>query len=281
MRILPREPEIGDYDGFDPNKDIFGRKSIGDGLTYLFTHVEDPIVVALDAQWGAGKTTFLKMWAGQLRNLGFPVVYFDAFANDYSDDAFTSVTSHIIDLVQTRRKLRTSAAKRFVARATSASKIILRSGLRLGVKLATLSAVDTKGFEAAAEAMASEISELSDKYVGELLTRQKDRQTTFEAFRESLSELPALLAEGAYELRPLVFIVDELDRCRPTFALELLEKIKHFFSVNNVHFVLGAHLRQLQNSVVAAYGSEIDARTYLEKFIHVTVNLTDQGRYRP
>jgi hypothetical protein len=54
-----------------------------------------------------------------------------------------------------------------------------------------------------------------------------------------------------------------------------LERIKHFFSVPNVHFILGTHLAQLQNSVMVAYGSQIDAPTYLQKFIHLTLHLVD------
>ena len=65
-----------------------------------------------------------------------------------------------------------------------------------------------------------------------------------------------------------MFVIDELDRCRPPFALELLERIKHFFSVQGVIFVLVSSLEQLETAVRFAYG-EIDARTYLEKFYHL------------
>jgi hypothetical protein len=61
--------------------------------------------------------------------------------------------------------------------------------------------------------------------------------------------------------------------------LEILERIKHFFSVPNVHFVLGVHLGQLRNSVVVAYGPQIDAQTYLQKFIQVTLHLIDPERH--
>lgn len=48
----------------------------------------------------------------------------------------------------------------------------------------------------------------------------------------------------------------------------------------NVHFVLGTHIGQLENSVRAAYGVDIDARTYLQKFIQLTFQLADEGRHR-
>lgn len=68
----------------------------------------------------------------------------------------------------------------------------------------------------------------------------------------------------------MVFIIDELDRCRPDFALSVLERIKHFFSVQNVHFVLGANCSQLRNSIRSAYGNDVDAALYLQKFVSVT-----------
>lgn len=80
--------------------------------------------------------------------------------------------------------------------------------------------------------------------------------------------------------KPLVFIIDELDRCRPDFALSLLERIKHFFSVPNVHFILGIHSGQLENSVRSFYGNGIDAHNYLQKFIHFSFNIRSDEDYR-
>ncbi len=283
MRIFPPELQVGDLEGFTSAKDIFGRKPLGDGLTNLLTKVADPTVVAVDAPWGAGKTAFLRMWAGELRKLGVPVVYFDAFKHDYSDDAFTAIAGQVLSLLEVEKK-NTPAAQAFLKHAKGAGKILLRSGLRLGVKVATLSTVDTKDFEDQAAAVADELSGLADKYVGELLTEHSAKEKTFEAFGNALAALPSILAppedvDGVSVQRPLVFIIDELDRCRPIYALQVLERVKHFLSVPNVHFVFGAHMRQVQNSVVAAYGEGIDARLYLQKFIHVTVHLQDDERH--
>lgn len=70
----------------------------------------------------------------------------------------------------------------------------------------------------------------------------------------------------------MIFIIDELDRCKPPFALALLEAAKHFFSVDGVHFVLVTHLAQLANSVRYSYGQDIDAHTYLHKFYNLSVS---------
>lgn len=277
MRIFLPPIEVGDNEGFTREKDIFGRASLGQSMTALVTNVSDPLVLALDGQWGAGKTTFLKMWAGELRNAGFPVAYLDAFQIDYEEDAFTAVAGEIIALAESLRKGK--VVKAFVDKAVGAGKVILRSGLKLGVKAATLGVLSGADLEGVASDWAKEASEIEDKYLGELLTKQKEQQKAIQAFRESLAALPALLSKNASDdasSRPLVVIIDELDRCRPIFALKLLERIKHFFAVPNVHFVLGAHLGQLRNSVKVAYGSDIDAHLYLQKFVQFTIHLVDR-----
>jgi predicted KAP-like P-loop ATPase len=288
MKIFPPPLEIGDEEGFAAGKDIFQRASLGAGLTTLVGSVLDPMVIALDSQWGSGKTTFLKMWAGELRKAGFPVVLFDAFESDYIDDAFIAIAGEIIALADQFKKADTPKAKRFAARAFDASKVLARSSLKVAVKVGTAGAIDLAGLSDelsdAVGDIASEASNLADKHLGELLTKQRDQKETLQAFRDALSELPSLLAppsedQGA-QSRPLVIIIDELDRCRPLFALQLLERVKHFFSVPNVHFVLGVHLGQLRNSVRAAYGGQIDAQTYLQKFIHLTLTLPERDRYR-
>ncbi len=78
---------------------------------------------------------------------------------------------------------------------------------------------------------------------------------------------------GTETKTPVVFVIDELDRCRPDYALEVLEIIKHVFDVPHVHFVLGVNLKSLQSSVHAAYGAESDAVQYLRKFIDVKLQL--------
>ncbi|XSG82671.1 MAG: KAP family P-loop NTPase fold protein [Methyloligella sp. ZOD6] len=286
MRLFPPPIEIGDEEGFTAEKDIFGRARIGAGLTHLLSAASDPIVVGVDGQWGSGKTIFLKMWAGELRKAGYPVVYFDAFENDYLEDAFLALASQIINLAQDKKKQATPKGRKFINSAVKAGKILMRSGVKVGVKGATAGLVSVIDLEEIASDIASEASSLADKHVGQLLTKQKQQKDAIQGFRDALSELPSLLSERPKSNdkqqtpKPLIFIIDELDRCRPSFALELLERIKHFFSVENVHFVLGVHLGQLTNSVVIAYGPNIDARTYLQKFIQLTLPLVDRQRLK-
>jgi len=289
MRVFPPAIEIADDEGFAPEKDIFKRAEFGKGLANLLRLADDPLVIALDGPWGSGKTTFIKMLAGQLRQNGHPVIYFDAFANDYIDDAFVAIAGEVIALSQAMKKEKTAAHKKFLERAVRAGRAILRSGAKIGVKAATLGALDAADvseLKSVTKDVADEASTKADEYIKMLLSRQGEERQSIERLRIALSELAGTLAakpsksDGERpEEPPLIFIVDELDRCKPPFALELLEKIKHVFSVSGVHFVLVSHLAQLENSVRFNYGGDIDARTYLQKFYNLIVHLPGDGKY--
>jgi len=282
MRLFPPPLDVGDREGFSKEKDIFGRAGIGRGLTNIVVTADDPLVIAVDSEWGTGKTTFLKMWAGELRERDVPVIYFDAFEHDYVEDAFTAIAGEITTLATEKQKESDPATKKFLEKSMGAAKILLRSGIKLGVKLGTAGALNAADIGSIAGDFSKEASELEDRYIGELLTKQKQEKQILQSFREALEMLPSLLASTSsgpesVGRKPLIIIIDELDRCRPLFALQILERIKHFFSVSGVHFVLGTHLGQLRNSVAAVYGSGIDSKKYLQKFIHLTLHLVDSA----
>ena len=75
-------------------------------------------------------------------------------------------------------------------------------------------------------------------------------------------------------------MVDELDRCRPSFAVELLEVAKHLFTVDGVVFVIAVNRAELTHSIQALYGKGFDARGYLGRFFDVDFRLPDPDRSR-
>lgn len=276
MHFFPPPLKIDENEGFDKAKDIFGREKIGVGLTNLLNATPDPVVLAVNGQWGSGKSTFLKMWTGAMRNAGFPVIYFDAFEHDYIGDSFSAIAGEIIELTESK-KLKPKARKKIKDATVAAGKVLLRAGLIVGAKAATAGLMSANDVGGIVDDAKEAVGDITSKLLEELLTtRERDRKT-LQAFRDALISLPSLLREeivgqdGAD--KPLIVVIDELDRCRPSFALEILERMKHFFSVPGVHFVLGVHLEQLENSVRVAYGTNIDARIYLQKFISFSVEL--------
>lgn len=281
MKLFPEDPVfvIGEV-GFDTKDasgrpyDVLGRKPLGQKLTDLVERINQPLVIALDGGWGCGKSYFLKLWTGAHKlELGgkAEVIYFDAFEHDYLDDPLVSLVSALTD-----EQAHKAWSKTAIDKVKKAAFPLIRLGLRLGAAAATMGATEVVG--PVADAVVEKISEATDKTINQFWKEEAGRIAAMKAFREAMEELTKPTEVGGAP-RKVVFIVDELDRCRPDYALTLLEIIKHFFAVPNVHFILGANLFALQNSVKARYGEGIDARLYLQKFIHITMSFPQQRDY--
>jgi hypothetical protein len=203
--------------------------------------------------------------------------FFDAFENDYVPDAFTAIAGQIVSIFDDLKQRDEDAIDRFIDKALLVSKIMLRSSVKVGLSAATLGVLTSQNVGEVAKDISKEVSALEDKYLGELITGQKEERAIIEAFKGALSELPDRYKQAGGEARkPLIFIIDELDRCRPDFALEILERIKHFFLVRNVHFVFGLNWKQMEESVRYNYGSGIDAEVYLQKFLNIRLDFADK-----
>jgi len=81
-------------------------------------------------------------------------------------------------------------------------------------------------------------------------------------------------AQDNYKKLPVVIFVDELDRCRPLYAIELLERIKHLFNVESAVFVVAMDKKQLGISLGAVYGQGFNSTEYLRRFFDLELRLT-------
>ncbi len=126
--------------------------------------------------------------------------------------------------------------------------------------------------------MAEEGGELSKSLIS-FWKKEDGKRAAMNAFRQALVNLTEPDASGTPS-RKLVIVVDELDRCRPDYALSLLEIIKHFFNVAGIQFILGVNLEELRNSVRARYGADVNAADYLAKFVSVQIPLTTSKQRR-
>ena len=86
--------------------------------------------------------------------------------------------------------------------------------------------------------------------------------------RTQLEHLALALDEVHERQLPVMVLVDELDRCRPSYAIEMLEVIKHFFNTKNFVFVVATDTQQLENSINAVYGEKFDSSVYLRRFFN-------------
>lgn len=275
MKIVPPEPSVNLYeDGFE-EQDLLQRKRLGDALSDLLNRIEDPLVVALDGRWGTGKTYFLKRWVGAHARKddgdAAAVVYFDAFAHDSLGDPLPALVSALEE-----RLLRSDAdnpkeeyKKKIQAMKEAAFRLmkpIARAGLNASGASVVVSAAD--------EFAKAQSNEAADSFYRFWKT-EEGRRDAMQKFRQAIESLAAS-KEGSGTGSTVVIVIDELDRCRPDYALELIEVIKHFFTVPRLHFVLGVNLRALENMVRARYGARFEAHAYLSKFIQVTLDLPDE-----
>lgn len=270
-RLSPPKPNIRLYKhGFSEAKDQLERVQTGIALSELVERIEDPMVIALDGGWGTGKSFFLQCWVGQhLKDEKHQAqtVYFDAFEHDFIDSPLASLMGVIAERLE-RAENGPSFAKQTVQKIRAAALPLTR------LALAVASYGATEAGNALFDAMTKQASKELDQAAADFWARESGTRVAMEQFRKALIAL-TVPTEGSDTPRKLVIVVDELDRCRPDYALSLLEIIKHFFDVPHVHFVLGANMRELQNSVSARYGAGIDAALYLQKFVTLTMRLPE------
>ena len=251
-------------DGFDEH-DLLGRKSSAKQLTELVDRIEDPMEIALDGGWGTGKTFFLKLWVGEHRKLigKATIIYFDAFAHDFLNDPLAGLVIRLNE----ERAAEDEKTKTTLREIKDAARKLAFPAARIGAAFASFGVSEAAA--GAAQAIASELEGVA-----------KDPWETEIARINAIENFKCGLYQLAQE-RTLVFVVDELDRCRPDYALSLLEIIKHVFEVHRVHFVLGANIDALKSSVAVRYGADMDAAHYLQKFISLTITLPDEGGLTP
>jgi len=268
MKLIVPPLNISDDDGFDPEVDIFDRKVFGESLLNLIKNTDGELVLALDAPWGEGKSTFIKMWQGYLTQEGVSYIYFDAFENDYQQDAFLAISSQIYRLVDKGDKV---SHKEFKEKAASALKVFGRASLRVGIKALTAVSLDETILEDAGSIgdASNEVSGLVDNYVANQLALAEEDRKSLQEFKKCLSSLSERMGGES----PIVFIIDELDRCKPRFALSLIESIKHLFCVPNIIFLLVMNRSQIEEAVRCEYGAGVDATRYLQKFVSIWTTL--------
>lgn len=278
MKIFPPRTKVKLYETGFPENDILKRRPFGAQLSDLVERISDPLVVAVNGDWGTGKTFFLKHWAGghTTQNHGkAKVVYFDAFENDYFDDPLISITAEIAN-----RFPPGSDQASYMQVAKSAVSRIALPAFRIAAAVGTAGLTEVTGpaLDAAIRASEAEVMEAAEA----AWKRAEGRKKNLEMFRSALSDLVCAEEADGTPTDRLVVIVDELDRCRPDYAIQLLEVIKHFFNIDGVHFVLGVNLIELKRSIATRYGLRDSAQSYLDKFINVTLRLpTEFGdRYR-
>ena len=268
VRVQPREIDVPEGDPFA--NDVMGRKEHISVLTSVIKAIDGPCVLGIDGPWGSGKTTFLRMWAQHLRNESFPVVSFNAWETDFSGDPFLALSDEI------SQELQRYCGGSFDAKIESVLEMTKKVALRAtpaAIRLLTAGVLDLSPvFE-------KELGQIAASYAQERMSGYQETQQTLRDFGKTLKDAARSLSESADGL-PLVVVIDELDRCRPSYAAELLEISKHLFAVDHVVFVLAVNRDQLAHSMRSLYGNDFDGTGYLRRFFDIDLRLDEPSRER-
>lgn len=249
------------------NGDVLKRKKYSLFLTKYLEDKGKDCVININAPWGSGKTFFLQKWFDDLK-VKHPAVYFNAWKNDYSSDPLVSfiscINKQIVPLLPASAE-DIRSAKNFLASSGKMLKklapIIIKGGL--GKLIGEGGAEALVGITNEDEAS---ITELSSKFAEELLSSHESISNSIDEFKESVTSLIDEVTKDGKLTSPFFVFIDELDRCRPLYSIELLERIKHIFDIPGVVFVIATDTQQLSHSVKAIYGEGFNAEIYLRRF---------------
>lgn len=256
--VKPAEVDVPADEPF--RNDRLDRRQTADALSQFVGMIDGPCVVGLDAAWGMGKTTFLRMWQADLRRQCAPVVMFNAWDNDFANEPFLALSEELREALGEHGDGAAGAVGELKAAATDVLVNTVPTLGRVATTLVAGSAAGEIAVDVAKRAMSFAEQDLS------LYGKAKKAMAKFRAALTNAAEMENARA-------PLVVLIDELDRCRPSYAVELLEVLKHLFAVKGVVFVLAVNRRQLEHSVRVLYGAKFDAAVYLRRFFDVDLRL--------
>lgn len=250
-------------DGVWPcSTDFLERHKEIENLSPVLLNVDAPLVFAIDAPWGGGKTTFIQLWQHFLVQRGQQSLYLNAWESDFADDPLLPMLSTLDEWLELQQE--DSAPKQAWSKAKEYAPGIIKSTAVAATKAATFGALDLeKEYEKI-------VADLAGGAVSSLVDGFNVQKQALRRFKEQLQVALNALPEGQQNL---IIFVDELDRCKPTYAIELLERIKHLFDIERLVFVLAVNREQLSKSIQGVYGSTFNGSHYLKRFIDLDYQL--------
>lgn len=265
--IYQRPPAYVDGEPF--KNDLFERKLLAERITKYIDQLNNGCVIAVDAPWGEGKSYFGRNWAAQLSTQGYQTIFLDAFEQDYADDPFLLISAEILSPIkgaegdESWTSLRDACIRTGTVLLPAAAKMAVNAAGKMFFGIGDLAEIKDK----LGDELEGKLGETVEKFIQKRLDDYEQEKQTACHFREKLAEF------AAKQEKPVVFFIDELDRCKPSFAVKVIERIKHFFDTSNLVFVLLLNRPQLEEAIKGVYGANIDANAYLGKFIQLFLAL--------
>lgn len=247
--------------------DLIGLKELATRLEKFIAveqnYVEGSLVISLSSKYGSGKTSFLQMWKSSLENAENKnekplLISLNAWESDYYGDPLFAIVSALVNCTQKEGE---------------PAQKLLNAAKDLGWFATAIGGQIVNKFTGVDAVAAGDLAE-KKKAKREKHEVMPDTFSIYEGRKNAMNALKVAINEFVEKSKPGVwFMVDELDRCRPDYAISYLETIKHIFDVKGAVFLLAADRRQLENSAKTAFGSDLDFEEYYRKFIHREISL--------
>ncbi|WP_415713374.1 P-loop NTPase fold protein [Maridesulfovibrio sp.] len=265
------------------DQDLLNRGPHVRAITDLLLKTDGNFVMTTSSPWGTGKTTFMRMWKAWLEHAGHPCVLFNAWENDYIDNPFLTFIAEMHEQLYALQGPGRKQRRHALTKLKTAGKKLFPKILSLGVKTGLGVSIDfekigkklfnDKEFDLSklGEGLTQIMGDSMEAYASDAL----ESHTTTKKLKEDFKTQLKTVVKNLNSNQKMFFFVDELDRCKPTYAVELLEVIKHLFDVEGIIFVLSLDREQLGHSVRSAYGEGIDSDGYLRRFIDLEYRIPE------
>lgn len=242
---------------------LLNRRQFGEFLADYVCSEQDGFVLNLDSSWGTGKTEFLQRLYTELINRDHPTIYIDAWESDFSDNPLSVVASELLLQLE---KLNSNIGQDFSSASRVLGKLVKGSIIGAAGYLGKKYLDDSTTTVEVAKTLLGD-DEVDPKHLMKKVKEGHHQQVeAIKEVRRTLSQLAEVLKQNLNTNIPVIVLVDELDRCRPSYAVEMLEVIKHFFTTKNFVFVVSTDTEQLCHSIRAIYGNDFDSSKYLRRF---------------
>jgi len=248
--------------------DELGREDLAIDYINLIHDLESKQVIALDAPWGSGKSSFIDLMCKRFEEDKDVYIKFNAWENDYTEEPLLSLMSDINQQFQVKEYIGIDEYKNFIPHMVKATKLFTKGALKGISKVILGNEATTDLGNACLEVSSAITDEVANNLFKDIDESKKSR---IEFKEELIKYTNKILKEK--DKNKLIIIIDELDRCRPTFAIELLENIKHLFDIENVVFFIAVDKEQLSEAIKSVYGQGFDSYTYLNRFFDLELHL--------
>lgn len=265
---------------------------------------EPGFVLAINGDWGTGKTFMIDRWEADIKHAGHPTIKFNSWENDFTSEPLVAFIAEIdkslkpfFEKVPAVKRLQKEWMSKAKAVLIPTLKVAGLSALKIGVGIGAnqLSEIynehnDNDNSQDHIEAESSPSSTGQDEKekfdkdavqeklcsaIEEKLSEHNNTKDAIASFKEKFSAIIKQLEKEPNIELPIFVFIDELDRCRPDYAIKLLEGIKHLFGIPGLYFIVSTNISELAHSARAVYGSGFSSERYLKRFFDMEYSLPE------